>query len=59
MIPSPLHSSHLPPSVLKEKNFDLNPLETDLGILAKRLRISSYTLRYVTGFDLDDLPIGF
>ena len=32
--PSPLHSSHLPPSVLKEKNFDLKPFETDWGILA-------------------------
>ena len=58
-IPSPLHSSHLPPSVLNEKNFDLKPLDTDWGIFEYNVLISSYTFKYVTGLEREDLPMGF
>ena len=40
-VPSPLHSSQRPPSVLKEKNPGVNPICWDSGCAANSLRISS------------------
>ena len=57
--PSPLQLSHLPPSTLNEKCLGLYPLNLLILFDAKNLRISSYAFIYVTGFDLDEIPIDF
>ena len=59
ILPSPLHSSHLPPSVLNEKALGLKSLFIAKGCFEYKFLISSYAFRYVIGLDLEDLPIGF
>ena len=59
IVPSPLHSSHRPPSALNEKWAGVNPICFALCWSAYNRRISSYALRYVAGLLRDDFPIGF
>ena len=57
--PAPLHSSHLPPSVLNEKYCDVNPNCCANGCWANSSLMASYALRYVAGLERVLLPIGF
>ena len=50
-VPSPSQTSQRPPGTLKEKLPAAKPLRLASGWVAKRARISSKALIYVTGFD--------